>query len=210
MGTLPTQLGALATLQQLRAVRSGHLSGTLPSRLGCVCGEPHAGALPMAAFNAWASACHFSTELRLSLPRLSGTLPERLPGVGVGQLNLRGSRATSRARCPRGSGRCTAHCSVSEPQPPTPATASAAKPAPSRAHLRPGPPVLASHALSTGGHGTLWLHLLWLYLPWQAPPTVAIYASLFWARQASSCGVSSCVAFLGTLHIGAEARVLVT
>ena len=95
VGTLPTQLGALATLQQLRAVRSGHLSGTLPSRLGCVCGEPHAGALPMAAFNAWASACHFSTELRLSLPRLSGTLPERLPGVGVGQLNLRGSSRLS-------------------------------------------------------------------------------------------------------------------
>ena len=74
MGTLPTQLGALATLQQLKAVRSDRLSGTLPPRLGGVCGEPHAGALPMAAHNSWASTCHFSTELRLSLPRLSGTL----------------------------------------------------------------------------------------------------------------------------------------
>ena len=73
MGTLPTQLGAIATLQQLKAVRSDRLSGTLPPRLGGVC-EPHAGAPPMAAHNAWASACHFSTELRLSLPRLSGTL----------------------------------------------------------------------------------------------------------------------------------------
>ena len=73
MGTLPTQLGAIATLQQLKAVRSDRLSGTLPLRLGGVC-ESHADAPPMAAHNAWASACHFSTELRLSLPRLSGTL----------------------------------------------------------------------------------------------------------------------------------------
>ena len=90
-GTLPTQLGTLATLQQLTAVRSDHLSGTLPPRLGGVCSEsPRAGAPPMAAHNSWASACHFSTELRLSLPRLSGTLTERLPGVGVGLLDVRG------------------------------------------------------------------------------------------------------------------------
>ena len=87
MGTLPTQLGAIATLQQLKAVRSDRLSGTLPPRLGGVCEQAQP---PMAAHNAWASACHFSTELRLSLPRLSGTLPERLPGVGVGLLDVRG------------------------------------------------------------------------------------------------------------------------
>ena len=76
MGTLPTQLGAIATLQQLKAVRSDRLSGTLPPRLGGVCERNlrNLYAPPMAAHNAWASACHFSTELRLSLPRLSGTL----------------------------------------------------------------------------------------------------------------------------------------
>jgi len=69
-------------------VRSS-LSGTLPARLGGACfGEPRDGAGPplLAAHNAWQSACHYNTELRLRLPRLSGTLPS----VGVGTLDLRG------------------------------------------------------------------------------------------------------------------------
>ena len=151
MGTLPTQLGSLATLQQLKAVRSDRLSGTLPPRLGGVCGTE---APPMAAHNAWASACHFSTELRLSLPRLSGTLyslwlyslwlpligtlPERLPGVGVGLLDLRG--------CSRLSGTLPSwlgsihHALLGQPQPTPSPPPTCAPPTLTRAttcHLQP-------------------------------------------------------------------------
>ena len=41
--------------------------------------------------SSWQSVCHYNTELRLRLPRLSGTLPRRgPPSVAVGAFDLRG------------------------------------------------------------------------------------------------------------------------
>ena len=92
VGTLPTQLGALASLRELTILGSA-LSGTLPAALGGMCATNRLPAI--ASSPGWGTACHMSTQLRLTDARLSGTLPSRLPSVGVGRVDLRGNQRLS-------------------------------------------------------------------------------------------------------------------